>query len=65
MTLSDGWPPFYAERKMGADVNVGQLYVAFVAAALAFAFLLVLPGFRGVEVSQNKTPNLSCILRYG
>lgn len=50
MTLTDGWPPFYYERKLGADINVGQLYVAFVATALVFAFVLVLPGFRGLEV---------------
>ncbi|XP_077966840.1 dual oxidase maturation factor 1-like isoform X2 [Styela clava] len=51
MTLSDGWPPFYAERKTSAGVDVNQLYVAFVASALTFALLLILPGVRGLERS--------------
>lgn len=49
MTLSDGWPPFYSERKTSAVVDINQLYVAFVVAALTFALLLILPGVRGIE----------------
>ncbi|XP_075922642.1 dual oxidase maturation factor 2-like [Petromyzon marinus] len=47
MTIGDGFPLFYGERRTAASVDLEQLIVIVVFCVLAVAFLLILPGIRG------------------
>ena len=53
MTLSDGFPPFYPERRSSVLFEPNQAYLGYAAAALFVGILLVLPGVRGKDVSDE------------
>ena len=51
MTLSDGFPPFYASRPTAVFYDIKLAYLIYTAIALFLGVLLVLPGVRGKDVS--------------